>query len=106
MYGLTVDELLTLNNLTASEPLATGKKLTVKPTAAGSNTATPKVQPTTKPAAGNSPAKAVYHTVGKGETMYRISKEYGVTVQQIQEWNNLTDTNVKEGQKLKIEKSE
>jgi membrane-bound lytic murein transglycosylase D len=38
--------------------------------------------------------------------MYRISKEYGVTVQQIQEWNNLTDTNVKEGQKLKIEKSE
>ncbi|PRY39244.1 membrane-bound lytic murein transglycosylase D [Spirosoma oryzae] len=106
MYGLTVDELLTLNNLTASEPLATGKKLMVKPTASGSTTATTKAQPTTKPTASGSTAKAVYHTVGKGETMYRISKEYGVTVQQIQEWNKLTDTNVKEGQKLKIEKSE
>jgi membrane-bound lytic murein transglycosylase D len=105
MYGLTVDELLTLNNLTASEPLATGKKLMVKPTAAN-NTAATKSQPTTKPTTSGSPAKVVYHTVGKGETMYRISKEYGVTVQQIQEWNSLTDTNVKEGQKLKIEKSE
>ncbi|QJD81030.1 LysM peptidoglycan-binding domain-containing protein [Spirosoma rhododendri] len=112
MHGLTVDELLTINGLTANDPLPAGKKLSLKATGAG--TTTPKAQ-TPKPTVGSaapasgaaaSSAKTVYHTVGKGETMYRISRDYGVTVQQIQEWNSLTDTNVKEGQKLKIEKSE
>jgi membrane-bound lytic murein transglycosylase D len=114
MYGLTVDELLTINGLTASDPLPTGKKLSLKTTGAGTTAA--KAQPSPKTTTGSTAptsaaptsvaSKTVYHTVGKGETMYRISRDYGVTIQQIQDWNNLTDTNVKEGQKLKIEKSE
>jgi membrane-bound lytic murein transglycosylase D len=34
--------------------------------------------------------------------MFSISKKYGVTMKQIQEWNGMTDNNVKLGQKLKI----
>lgn len=43
-----------------------------------------------------------YHVVVKGETLYRISKENGVTVEQIKEWNNLSSNNVALGQRLKV----
>lgn len=34
------------------------------------------------------------YVVQKGETLYGISKRYGVTVAQLQEWNNLVNSNV------------
>ncbi len=43
---------------------------------------------------------ALYHTVAAQETLYAISKKYAVTVAQIQEWNKLSDTNIKIGQQL------
>lgn len=41
-----------------------------------------------------------YHTVEPKETLYGISKKYGVTVEQIQQWNKLPDANIKIGQQL------
>ncbi len=99
LYGLTVDELLALNNRTAGAVLAAGQTLKVK-----ASSGTPAAQPA-RVATSSAPAsETTYHTVEKGETMFRISKQYGVTIEQIQEWNNLTDAGVKEGQKLKIVK--
>ena len=40
------------------------------------------------------------HTVAKGETLYRISKEYGVSVQDLKAWNRLEDNTIHVGQKL------
>ncbi len=40
------------------------------------------------------------HTVAKGETLYRIAKEYGVSVQDIKTWNRLADNTIQVGQKL------
>jgi LysM repeat protein len=42
------------------------------------------------------------HTVAKGETLYRISKEYGVSVQDLKSWNNLADNTIHVGQKLTV----
>lgn len=42
------------------------------------------------------------HEVQKGETLYSISKTYGVSVTQIQEANGLADNGIKIGQKIKI----
>ena len=105
MYGLTVDELRSINNLTANDMLEAGQKLTVKLTPGGRL-----VQPSASALAKQTGASetsggVTYHTVAKGETMFRISQIYGVTVDQIQTWNNLTDTGVKLGQKLKIVKN-
>ena len=41
-----------------------------------------------------------YYTVVKGDTLYRISRTYGVTVEQLKRWNNLTDNIIGIGQRL------
>ncbi|MDE0145252.1 MAG: LysM peptidoglycan-binding domain-containing protein [Nitrospira sp.] len=41
-----------------------------------------------------------YYTVIKGDTLYRISRTYGVTVEQLKKWNNLTDNIISIGQRL------
>jgi len=45
-----------------------------------------------------------YHTVKKGDTLYGLSKKYGVSVNQIKEWNAIQGSNIKVGQKLVVGK--
>lgn len=42
------------------------------------------------------------HTVRQGETLYSISREYGVTVAEIREWNQLEGDNLQTGMRLRI----
>ncbi len=44
--------------------------------------------------------QALYHVVIPKETLYSLSKQYGVTVDQIMQWNNLPDAGIKIGQRL------
>lgn len=44
----------------------------------------------------------VVHKVRKGDTLYRISRKYGVTVKDVKRINNLSGSFVKIGQKLKV----
>jgi succinoglycan biosynthesis transport protein ExoP len=47
-----------------------------------------------------------YHIVKKSETLYRISQEYGVSIQDLMKYNDLlSDNNIREGQKLIIQPS-
>ena len=41
-----------------------------------------------------------YHTVAAGETLYRLSRNYGVTIAQLKRWNSLTDNIISIGQRL------
>ena len=45
-----------------------------------------------------------YHTVQPKEGLYTISKKFGVTVQQIKDWNSLTSNNLSVGQQLIVTK--
>ena len=40
------------------------------------------------------------HVVKPGETLYRISRQYGVTVDKVRKWNKLSDDIIEVGQKL------
>ena len=54
----------------------------------------------------NPDTTCLVHRVQKGETLYAISKKYGVTVAEIQRWNNLPSPDrISIGQTLKIYKS-
>jgi TolA-binding protein len=45
-----------------------------------------------------------HHTVVKGETLYRLSKQYGVTVDDLKAWNNLPDNTIHVGQEIIVSK--
>lgn len=44
----------------------------------------------------------ITHTVGVDETLYKISLRYGVTVDEIKDWNNINTNVIREGETIKI----
>lgn len=91
-YGVTVDELKKWNNL-SDNTLSLGQELVIKqgsvPTTLNNNT------PLTE-------AKSVktVHTVAAKETLFSITRQYGVTIEQLRQWNNLQTDELKIGQSL------
>ncbi len=98
LYGVSIEDVLAANNLTLENKLAVGQQLTVRNVPQGF----PVGREISTVAPATPMQEVVYHTVEKGQTMFRISKLYNVTIEQIQQWNGLTDVAVKEGQKIKI----
>lgn len=64
-----------------------------KPTSGNQNT-------TTDP---NQPAPRGYHRVVKGDTLYKLSRDYGLTVDRLKQLNNLPNSDIKIGQLLKVQ---
>ena len=65
-----------------------------------SNTNTVNTRPNTTPipqSANQVGGTNQYHIVKKGETLYRISKQYNISVGQIKAWNNLNSNLIKTG---------
>lgn len=79
-YDITVGELREWNDL-EEESLSMGMRLRISP---------PEQQ------------DAVTHTVTSQETLFSISRNYGVTIAEIQDWNNLENTILSVGQELTI----
>lgn len=48
------------------------------------------------------PVSERWHTVAPGETLWRIAKQYGVTISQIRTWNALPSDHIRTGQRLRI----
>ncbi|HXF91146.1 MAG TPA: LysM peptidoglycan-binding domain-containing protein [Nitrospiraceae bacterium] len=42
----------------------------------------------------------IYHQVKPGETLFRLSRKYGVSVDKVKEWNKLPDDIIEVGQRL------
>ncbi len=79
-YNTTVDELKKLNNLT-SNLLSIGQSLKI-PTKSENN--------------------YIEYTVKKGDNLYSISRNYGLTQSELMDYNNLTSNLLSIGQILKI----
>lgn len=50
----------------------------------------------------NIKVQIIYYTVKKGDTLYSISKKYGVSIKELKRLNNLRSSKIKIGQKIKI----
>lgn len=64
--------------------------------------------PNTKPKPEDSndtetPAPRGYHRVVKGDTLYKLSREYDITVDRLKQLNNLPNSDIKIGQLLKVQ---
>jgi LysM repeat protein len=94
-YSISVDQLKQWNNLTSDE-LKLGQLLFLtQPKYATANA--------TLPQPGSTPQSlGATHTVASKETLYSISRQYGVSVDQLKQWNNLTSDELKLGQTLLV----
>ena len=81
-YGITVDELKRLNNLTSNN-LTVGQILEL-------------------PNQNNSNTSSNTYTVKSGDSLWKIANQYGITVNELKTLNNLTSDNLTVGQVLKI----
>ncbi len=81
MFGLTIDELKSLNNLT-SNTLSIGQVL--------------KVSESTVPSSDN------YYVVKAGDSLYKIAGMYGTTVDELKRLNNLSSNALSVGQRLRV----
>jgi membrane-bound lytic murein transglycosylase D len=88
------------SKVVSTSPMVTNQPETDKPTEAPSPTSAPAAssKPQTKLAA---PA-ASYHTVKKGETLFSIAQQCGVSVEELRQANNIKGNVVIPGQKLTI----
>lgn len=87
-YGVEIDDILAWNNLKLTDGLKIDQQLQL----------IVKKQEDEKAQEKNRRV----HVVKKGETLWSISKRYGVTVDEILLWNNKTDNNLALGEKLII----
>lgn len=106
-YGLRPADLVVWNNLPQNPSLRLDQVLRVAaPVATTALPAMSVPRPTAAtPAPGTATAlgATVRHTVASGESMYAISRKYGVTIKQIMEWNSKADFTVKPGEVLLVE---
>jgi LysM repeat protein len=79
-YDVSIDDIKKLNNLPGND-LTLGQELMIP----GKTTLTVAPNPIEMKSLSG------VHTVVAKETMYSISRQYGITVQQLKEWNNLSD---------------
>jgi len=104
--GIRVESLMELNHLAKGMEPAIGEKLYLRHKAAeqpklkGKEIVALKqeIPQTIEP-------EVLKHTVRSKETLYAISKKYGVTEGNIVEWNNLKNSHLKKGQELIIYKN-
>ena len=84
-YGLTVDELKKINNLSTNN-LSIGQKLLIKDD-------------------NNLDSNYDIYVVKGGDTLYSIASRYGLTVDKLKDINNLSSDNLSIGQKLLVPSS-
>lgn len=99
-YAISLEDLLGWNNMKTSS-IKVGQQLRIAAPAGGSSS-TAKPDEATATRTGSSQGN--HHIVQAGESMYQISRKYGITIKDIMEWNNKSDFNVAAGEKLLIKK--
>lgn len=107
-YNLRPADLLAWNDLPANAGLSPGQVLRLRPAGAVPPAAPPTaargpvlyVPPSGQPAAPA--AAASRHTVGPRETLFSISRRYGVSVAELQAWNKKADPAVRIGEVLQV----
>jgi|CXWL01.1.fsa_nt_gi LysM repeat protein len=95
-HGVTVDALRAANGIVGNTIYA-GQVLTIPSSVTSAGAAAPVSQPVLS----NSTAGG-YHTVQRGENLFRIGLKYGVSVAAIQAANGISGTTIYVGQRLTI----
>ncbi|MGV3152798.1 LysM peptidoglycan-binding domain-containing protein [Sarcina ventriculi] len=97
-YGVTVSQLQQWNNISNPNQIYVGQTLKIY-----TNNSNSSPSSTTKPTNSSSNSSYTTYTVQAGNTLSGIAYRYGVTISQLQQWNNISNPNeIYIGQILKI----
>ncbi len=88
LYDVSVDDIKAWNNLTTNS-LSAGQELVIKKKSSIAEVKLPETK-----------SIKTVHTVAAKETLYTVARQYGITVQQLKEWNGITGDELKLGQTL------
>ena len=101
-YTITNDELIAWNNLTSNN-LLVGQKLRINSPDVVEAIPQKNTKSTQVDESKTGNEKMVYYIVKPGDTLWSISQKYeGVTINQLKEWNKITDNSLKVGQQIKV----
>lgn len=104
-YSVSVKEIVAANSgLEGNTGIKPGQVIVIPAAGASITPAPPRATAVATVATPAQPVKVRTHTVAKGETFYAICKKYGVSTTDVKQWNNLSDLNIKIGQKLIVAK--
>ncbi len=104
--GVLLQSLCDYNNLNSADNVSAGTKLLLRPGAKKSIPATqyiPSKNEITDPPEKAPPDRTI-HIVAAKESLYSISKKYNISIDELKDWNNLKDNNLKVGQMLIVSK--
>ncbi len=88
-HRVTVKQVSNWNKLDADAPIRPGQKLVIYKNSGSGRSA--------------NHVKTVVYTVRSGDSLYRISKRFNVSINDLRRWNNLTDDkHLQPGQNLKL----
>ena len=97
-YGTSISDLQELNNMGKRNTLHEGEYLVV-PLAKKVVDIEPTPRSDSSPTAPGDQKKIVYR-VKPGDTLWKISQHYNVSIKKIKEWNNLTSHRIHAGKRL------
>ena len=100
-YQVTTDEIKQWNNLTDNS-LRIGQELTIKKSTAGVIRPPQAIQHENPQPI----SKKGYHTVQQKETLFSIARQYGVSMDQLKDWNKLDGGELRIGQTLYVSQPE
>ncbi len=100
-YHTTVGDIMRLNNMNSKSQLKIGEKIKI-PSSSSTAQKTTEAKTSSKTNTTTPDTAIAIHYVWNDETLYSISKKFGVTVEQLKEWNNLPDENIHFGQQLAV----
>jgi len=107
-YGVDMDELREVNHIRSARRLFSGTRLTIPVKGGAAKEAEPAPAPEaeSKPEASEKSAQAAEartYVVKRGDTLFEIATEHGVSVKQLQEWNGLRKpSDLRQGETLKL----
>jgi penicillin-binding protein 2 len=94
-FGISVSALASANGLTSSSGLRAGEKLTVPQPGAPAAKRTAAAAPAPKDPPG-------HYTVRDGDTLNSIAQKFGITLDSLRAWNNMTGSDLLVGAQLVV----
>jgi membrane-bound lytic murein transglycosylase D len=108
LFGTRVSDIRNWNNIPYTDRISVGQNLTVyvpadkKDFYASLDNQTPIEKTTIKNTVKKNSSSIVYHKIRKGESLGYIASKYGVSVDDLKSWNNISGNKIYSGKKLKI----